>query len=344
MRFDFCIGNPPYQESDAGKSTGATPVYDKFVDEGLSICRNSLVMITPSRWMKTGRGLDSFRKDMISNTSLKTLVDYEKADEFFSGVHIAGGICYFLIDKSYNGPCHFKHISADGYIDESDRYLQNHFSDSVIRDSRQISILEKTFSDSRFSSLVSSLNPYGFRTYLFNSPEQYPSVKISDVKTSECSIAVYGVKGFKGGARRVKFYVRPSDILNKSVGYVDYKLFFSKAYLATSTVPPEIIKGYPFEICTETFLKIGNFDTESEMLNALSYLKTKFARALLFFNRSALSVSKELFTFIPLQDFTDKSDIDWSKSLHEIDLQLYKKYGLNAEEIKFIEDRIKPME
>ena len=44
-----------------------------------------------------------------------------------------------------------------------------------------------------------------------------------------------------------------------------------------------------------------------------------------------------------MQDFTEGSDIDWSKSVAEIDRQLYSKYGLTEEEIAFIESMIKPM-
>ena len=47
--------------------------------------------------------------------------------------------------------------------------------------------------------------------------------------------------------------------------------------------------------------------------------------------------------YVPLQDFTANSDIDWSKSVHEIDLQLYCKYGLDDKEIEFIESHVKEM-
>lgn len=345
MHFDFCIGNPPYQESDGG-GTGdsAKPVYDKFVEAGQKICTDSLMMIMPSRWMKGGKGLDVFREDMINNTSLKSIVDYEKAEQIFNGVHIDGGVCYILIDKQHNGPCKFKHICADGYIDEAERYLNNGIVKTVIRDSRQIGIIEKSSVGKRFSSIVSAQKPYGLRADFFNHPERYGEIETSDVRTEEFNTKVYGVKGVKGGAKRVECWIRRGEELKSNVGYLDWKLYFSKAYLTTSTVPPTIIEGYPFEVCTETFLQIGGFETKEEMENALSYLKTKFARALLFFNRHSLNISRESFALIPLQDFTDKSDIDWSKSVHEIDLQLYKKYGLSKEEINFIEDKIKSMD
>ena len=53
--------------------------------------------------------------------------------------------------------------------------------------------------------------------------------------------------------------------------------------------------------------------------------------------------TKDVWSKVPLQDFTKKSDIDWSKSIPEIDKQLYKKYGLDKKEIEFIEIHVKPM-
>ena len=133
-------------------------------------------------------------------------------------------------------------------------------------------------------------------------------------------------------------------MLNVNPSVNNYKLFHSYAYTTSATVPPEIIVGRPNDSCTETFLQIGNFLIEIEVLNCLNYIKTKTFRALLSFNRIQKNISNETFELIPLQNFTANSDIDWSKSIPEIDLQLYAKYGLTEEEIGFIESMIKPME
>ena len=114
--------------------------------------------------------------------------------------------------------------------------------------------------------------------------------------------------------------------------------------MTTSTVPPEIIVANPLDICTETFLVIGGYSHKEEALNCLSYIKTKFFRALLFFNRHSLNISRDSFELIPLQDFTSTSDIKWNSSIEEMDKQLYVKYGLDETEINFIESMIKPME
>ena len=56
---------------------------------------------------------------------------------------------------------------------------------------------------------------------------------------------------------------------------------------------------------------------------------------------SSINLSPDKFQFIPLQDFTEKSDIYWNKSIYDIDKQLYIKYDLSREEISFIEKMIK---
>ena len=336
MRFDVIIGNPPYQLSDGG-GTGdsAKPLYHIFIQQAKKLSPHYLAMIIPSRWMKGGKGLSTFREDMINDTRIKELYDFEDVKECFSGIHIDGGVCYFLWDKTYKGKVTYHHKSLDGVYSISQRYLKNNASNTVIRDTRQISIIEKIAKSisERFSCIVSARNPYGFNADFFNSPQKYSMIQTYKQELKN-TCRLYGVKGIKGGAKRVSEYILRKDV-TKGVDSVDcYKLFFSKAYMTTSTVPPEIILGVPGTICTETFLLIGKFEIEEKALNCLSYIKTKFFRALLFFNRHSLNISRESFDLIPLQDFSEP----WT------DEKLYKKYNLTAEEIAFIESMIRPMD
>ncbi len=336
MKFDVIIGNPPYQISDGG-GTGdsAKPIYQLFIQQAKRLNPKYITMIVPSRWMKGGKGLDNFRKEMIEDTRIKVLCDYEDAKACFPGVHIDGGVCYFLWDKDYNNTVEYHYTSLDGSKNISNRFLKSNCTDTVIRDFRQISIIEKSckFNESSFSGIVSSRNPYGFFADLFNTPEKYPSIKIEE-NDKNGLLKIYGVKGKKGGAKRVIGYVSQKNIEKNFNNVKKYKLFFSKAYMTTSTVPPEIIIGKPNTVCTETFLEIGTFISDEMTLNCLNYIKTKFFRALLFFNRHSLNISKESFGLIPIQDFNE----EWT------DEKLYKKYNLTQEEIDFIESMIKPME
>ncbi len=336
MKFDVIIGNPPYQISDGG-GTGdsAKPIYHLFIQQAKKLNPKFFTMIVPSRWMKGGKGLDAFRKEMIEDARIKILHDYEDAKMCFPGVHIDGGVCYFLWDKDYNGEVEYHFNSLDGTSNISHRFLKSSCTDTVIRDYRQISIIEKVFnlSEIKFSSIVSSRNPYGFFADLFNSPEKYPSIQIFDNKNVDL-YKIYGVKGKKGGAKRVSGYIKKACINKNIESANNYKLLFSKAYMTTSTVPPEIIIGGPNTVCTETFLQIGSFTDYKTTNNCLSYIKTKFFRALLFFNRHSLNISKESFELIPIQDFSE----EWT------DEKLYKKYDLTQDEIDFIESMIRPME
>ena len=331
MKFDVIIGNPPYQLSDGGGTSGsAIPLYNKFIEKAIEMNPKYISMIIPSRWMKGGRGLSQFRKDMISDLRIKTIVDFEDTSFIFPSQGFDGGVNYFLWDRDYEGMTNYKYRSKKGEIIESTRFIKNKFDDKVIRDIRQLTIIEKAFniSSEMFDALVSSQSPFGFRSDLLNNPEKY-SVTLSSTKEEGRSL----VHGLMGGQKRAYKYIE-TDKINKNKDSINkYKLFFSKAFNLRMTVPPKIIVGEPGTLCTETFLKIGDFNTEEEMLNCLSYIKTKFFRALFYYNRHSLNISQSSFALIPLQD--------WSKPW--TDEELYKKYKLNDDEIAYIEDNIDPM-
>lgn len=334
MKFDVIIGNPPYQLNDGG-GTGdsAKPIYHLFIQQAKKLNPKYISMIIPSRWMKGGKGLDSFRNEMINDKSIKFLFDYEDAKECFAGLNIDGGVCYFLWDKSNNLEAEFLYKPKNLDAIHSKRFLKNSFSDTVIRDFRQISIIEKVhkLKEEKFNKIVSSRKPYGIATDLFNSPSNYGYEKIES-KPFDNSLKIFGVKGNKGGAKRMIGYIHRNKISDR-VNISKYKLFQSYAYSTTSTVPPEIILGLPNEICTETFLEIGSFDSKTEAKNCLIYTNTKFYRALLFFNRIQKNLSQTTFNLIPIQDF----NFEWT------DEKLYKKYNLSDSEIEFIESTIRPM-
>ena len=335
MKFDVIIGNPPYQLSDGSgaSSDAAMPIYNKFVEQAQKLNPRYLTMIIPSKWMVGGRGLQKFREKMLEDKHIKTIYDFENASVCFPGVHIDGGVCFFLWENSYQGETEHHFLTNSGFQSFFKHQLKNQYFDYVIRDSRIISILDKTSTDNKFSSIVSTTRPYGIRKYLFNEPERYPEAKLSD-SAFDNSVEIYGVKGIKGGARRVAGFIAKTSITSNHDTINKYKLFFTTSYSTNAVVPPEPIIGKPGTACTETFLLIGPFKNKLEMENCNSYMHSDFFRFLLYFGKGTMQVTKTVFDLIPLVPF----DVEWT------DEMLYKKYGLTEDEIAFIESMIRPMD
>lgn len=339
MKFNAIVGNPPYQEMDGGNaaSDAAAPIYQFFVDIAKKLEPKYLSLILPSKWMIGGRSeLSALLSDMKSDKRLSLLIDYENDRLIFPTTHIDGGICYFLWDnsKQTEGLDYIFH-PINGEIIKS-KTISNPYTDYVIRDINVLNILNSIYkgvAGNSFSSIVSKTKPFGIRKDLFNNPEKYPTSKLSDT-IFKGSTKIYGVKGFKGGAKRTEGFVTTSLLTDKYNALNKYKLFFTTSYSANAINAPEPILASPNEACTETFLVIGPFETKEQMINCYSYMKTKLFKFLLYFGHGTMQVNQNVFKIIPLVDFT----VTWT------DKKLYKKYGLTEEEIGYIEKIIKPMD
>ena len=330
MKFDAVVGNPPYQIMDGGNKASATPIYNIFVDIAIRINPRYISMIMPAKWYNGGRGLDSFRKRMLNDRRIQKLVDFADSNDCFIGVDIAGGICYFLWNRLYSGDCAFIRYNLGNRTLER-RNLSQH--KTLIPESLAIDIIEKikkqvcTF----FNTKVSVQRPFGLRTY---------------IKPAESGDIILRYSGGKGPFDS-KEVVNNREIIGKWKVITSY-LTYDHAGRAAKDGKKRIISTLeilpPGEVCTETYLIIDSCDTENEAKYLLSYIKTKFVRYLIAQITATQHISKNNFKLVPIQDFTDKSDIDWSKSIDQIDAQLYTKYNLTQEDISHIESAIKPME
>ncbi|MGM9870809.1 MAG: Eco57I restriction-modification methylase domain-containing protein [Muribaculaceae bacterium] len=338
MKFKAIVGNPPYQEVDGGGGSSAKPIYDKFVGIASYVKPSFVSMIMPSRWMTGGKGLDDFRAEMLSNHHIRVLHDYLNASDCFTNVAIEGGICYFLIDSINEGPCQFFSHTTNG-VSCIERYLDDNDSDVVVRDAGALSILAKVIEKTKhyFSEKVLARNPFGISNY-------EPQISTSPFPNA---IKVFG--RFDGG-RDVRYL--PSSFVPSKGGELlkTWKVFLSKADGAAgqlgNPIPARIIGqgvvGDIKTICSETFLAIAPFSTEEEANNVVIYCRSKFFRFMVGI-RKLKNMTRDTYKFVPMQNFSSGSDIDWSKSIEEIDAQLYDKYNLSKDEISFIESMIKPM-
>lgn len=344
MKFDFVIGNPPYQEmSKNNKMTRS--IYPDFVRSSQAIGQIvSLVM--PARWMSGENGpyreTQHFIDEMLKGDHLQSFHLYPNSSDLFPNVDIKGGVCFFVWNRAYSCDRVNYAITENGAYKKvltSFRIAEN----VIIRFPELISILEKTkaISTIYLNTWVSSRNPFGFISDLFTKNKEGVS-RISEEKQQDDDYLVHGLLKNK----RVIRYI-PNSALKKNIHIAhSYKVFLPRAN--GSGVFGEVFStpmiGTPMMICTDTFLQIGVFDNCTEAENLLKYVKTKYFRTMVGIKKTAVFNYKECFTFVPLQDFTAASDIDWSRSVAEIDRQLYAKYGLSAEEVAFIEEKIKPME
>lgn len=342
MKFDAVVGNPPYQESDGGAQSSAKPIYNNFVTSAKMINPNYISMIMPSRWYSGGKGLDDFRNEMLNDKCIAILHDFLNPEEVFPNTNIRGGICFFVWDKNYNNQHSLTKVFTHKSGCEPEavlRSLKNNDSDIFIRHNTAIEILEKikNYKDFKsFENYVSSRRPFGLDGNFSNNQ----NFKISKVGLIE-PLVCYG-KGKKIG------YVE-SNLFDFKKSLVDcYKVYTPYANNIGTELNDDNLNtfvGLPGSISTETYIMLGhNLKLNEISANNLSkYFSTKFSRFFHSLAKSSHHGTSKTYKFVPLQDFTSKSDIDWSKTIVEIDQQLYAKYNLSPAEIGFIESMIKPM-
>jgi site-specific DNA-methyltransferase (adenine-specific) len=320
MKFDVIIGNPPYQLNDGGNKASAKPIYQHFVYQSKKLNPRFLVMIIPSRWFGGGKGLDNFRSKMIEDRHIRTITDYENANECFPGVDIAGGICYFLWDRDSSGACKITNI-VNNKVFTSERML-NEF-DIVIRNSHSIPIIRKVISNNepKMSEQVSSRKPFGL-------PTTERPMKLGDL--------VLHWQNGDGPYPRSKINVGTEmiDEFKVITSYVGYDHAGNPGRDGKRKIFTKIEILPPGTICNETYLVIGHYKLRSEAENLVAYMRTQFVRFLISQYMFSHHITKVSYSFVPIQNFSEP----WT------DEKLYAKYGITDEEIAFIESMIRPID
>lgn len=338
--FDYVIGNPPYQEETDSESTRMAPVYNTFMDATYEIS-DVVELITPARFLfNAGQTSKAWNQKMLEDSHLK-VVEYEQdASKIFPNTDIKGGVAvtYRNAKKEYG--------SIRTFV--------------PYRELR--SILVKAGAKSGLDSLTDiadSSNVYNLKNIYADHPNYKKYIgdggRHSQLKTNVLNINPiftntpsedddYSVYGLVNG-KRGKKYCHRRYIKSDHKSLNKYKVLVPKASGSGKfgdALPETIVVG-PSDAFTQTYISIGMFDNKIEALNLSKYLKTKFCRALLYVMKVTQDNLPGVWCCIPKQDFTPCSDIEWSKTIHEIDLQLYRKYGLDEDEINFIETHVKEM-
>ncbi len=321
MKFDVIIGNPPYQLSDGGHSRSASPVYHLFVEQAKKLNPRYLCMIIPSRWFAGGKGLDEFRSEMLNDSRIRKLVDFENSAEVFPGVDVAGGICYFLWDRDNKGLCEVTNYKS-GESTTSIRKL-NEF-DIFVRHSQAVPIIRKVLSNyknlkARLSNVVYPRKPFGLPTNYEPKNSGVPCWYIQKI----------GLK-----------FASPADVLDEKNILDKWKLLIPKAPIAGQTDFSKPVGFYydgnirvaaPGEACTESWLVACAFNTKKEVMAFKSYLFTKVVRFLLLQTVVSQDVTRQNFIFVP--------DLG-SYAGEYTDEMLIKMWGITNDEWMFIDSKI----
>lgn len=341
--FDFVIGNPPYNAdfSNSGDNGNfAAPVYNEFMDASYNVA-DKVELIHPARFLfNAGSTPKDWNKKMLEDEHLKILYYEQDSSKVFENTDIKGGIAITYRDE----------FNKYDPIEAFSPYDELRSINSKVSSVGNNSICDIIFTQNKFNldNLYASYPEYRsiigsngkdkrFRNNIFDKIPLF----VEKAK-KETDIAIIGVIKNKRYWRYIdKKYV---DLEHENLA--KWKVIVPRAngkgVLGEVLSSPIVIQ--PNQGYTQTFIGIGAFDTNIEAENLLKYIKSKFLRTMLSILKVDQHNERDTWAKVPLQDFTNNSDIDWSKSIQEIDLQLYKKYGLSNEEINFIETHVKEME
>ena len=341
MKFDFIIGNPPYQDEvkDSDNKTFMPPIYNLFMDEAFQIA-DKVELIHPARFLfNAGQTPKQWNEKMLSNPHFKVLHYEADGSKIFPHTEIKGGIAI----SYHDGEQDFGAIQVFTKYSELNSILHKvtpSITESNITDIMQNQSrfnLEALYKDhSNYQTIIGSNGrDKRFRNNIFE------KIDLFSVEKSADDLAILGVIKNK---RQWRFFPKKYTDLTQS-NLFKWKVLIGAASGAgvfgetlSSPILLEPGQGY-----TQTYVGAGAFETRKEAEHLQQYIKTKFFRTMLGILKITQHNEIGTFRMIPLQDFTSSSDIDWSKSIPEIDQQLYRKYGLDDAEIEFIESHVKEM-
>lgn len=340
VKIKAVVGNPPYQEVNEGNGNGANPLYHLFIDLGRKLSPIGS-MIHPARFLfKAGKTPKDWNDKILSDPHFKVVDYWVKSIDIFNNVDVKGGIAVTLWNENEKcGPIGFfsPYPEVRNILNKVQSYNPQPFSDIVYpRDLYKLT--DKLYTENPWAEGRQS---QGHRFDIGSSVfDIFPELFLDDAPNKTEYIGLYGLLGRDRVTRWIKrSYVKLPDNIDK------FKVLVPKSNGsgAIGEVLSTPVIGVPVIGHTLTFLSIGSFNEAPHAEACLKYIKTRFTRLLLGTLKVTQDNPKDTWANVPMQDFTANSDIDWSKSIEDIDAQLYAKYNLSDEEIAFIESMIKPM-
>ena len=344
VNFDVVVGNPPYQENiskSEGNKSLSKQLFPWFIIGATKVAKKYVSLITPSKWF-TSEGQDGsfivLREFAKNNNHFKQIHHFGNSKNVFSDVEI-GAVNYFLYKQGYEGNCTFvNHNGTDTNIIE--RPLFEDDVDIILSLNQMVNILRKVKSHPSFETLMTITK--GRNAFGITGKQE------KDVSISHSFEGAYELRC----AHEVIKYVKEESITKNKDIADSWKVIISKGNGGAGTLSdgkPVAILGKPFignnrSVCTDSLIPIGKFNTEAEAGNLQKYIKTKFLRFMVGILKVSQNVYQNVYKYVPIQDFTNNSDINWDKPIAEIDIQLYAKYGFSQEEKDYIESMIKVME
>lgn len=343
MKFDAVVGNPPYQIQAQGESSSDDPIYHLFMDSAFELA-SIVSLVTPARFLfNAGKTPKSWNKKLLNDKHFKVTHYEQRSTKFFPGTDIKGGVAITLRDasKDFGAIKAFVHFKELKSILNKVESCNSEWLDSIVTGRNIYRLTPEALHELPQLTKIQSkghANDIGSGAFKILKDLVFFDDKPDD------GIEYVRVIGLLENARKF-LWIRKSYI-SKPTNFDKYKVILPKANgtgVLGETLSTPLI-GEPFIGFTDTFISIGTFHSLREANAALKYIKSKFARAMLGVLKITQVNAKFTWAKVPMQDFTENSELDWNKSIPEIDQQLYAKYKLSQEEINFIESKVKPME
>ena len=336
MKFDFIIGNPPYQEETDSESTRKPPIYNLFMEESYKVA-DKIELITPARFLfKAGYTPKAWNEKILNDKHFKVIYYEPFSEKVFPNVDIKGGVAISYYDSTQS----FAPIGTFTQFTELNSLLDK-VKANVPDENGYLNCITYPALSYKLSDLMKAENRDMLDRLRTSAFEKLAGIFYENAPDDGHEYVQ--LIGLLNDKRTLRFVRR--DYLTVPKNFEHFKIILpaSNGSGSLGEVLSTPLIGHPLIGHTQTFISIGDFETEQEAQACLKYIKSKFTRVMLGILKITQHNPPEKWKYVPLQDFTEKSDIDWSQSIAEIDQQLYKKYGLDEKEITFIETHVKEM-